>query len=632
MLIATAGHVDHGKTSLLQSLTGVNTDSLPEEKKRGMTIDIGFAYQPVQDRMLGFIDVPGHEKFLSNMLAGVAGIDLALLVVAADDGVMPQTREHWAILKLLGTERVIVALTKSDLASAERIATVTQQIHTLVGQGVQVLPVSSHTGQGVQALKALLFALPEQIERRAEEKFRLAIDRVFTLAGAGLVVTGTAFGGRVKVGDTLWLSSNNSTLRVRSIHAMNQSAQEGQAGQRLALNLVGDAQKQDIRRGHWLLAQAQEPTTSIDVQLDLCEGLDKALTHWQSVHLHAAAQHTTARLSLLESSPCTQGSTLARLHLDAPLYVTVGDRMILRDISAQITLAGATVLDPTPPTRGQRKPERLVLLKRLAQSDARGALQAKAEQAGVPLANFAQAYNLPLAQVQTLAKSLNLHLVGKNPAYSMAFLPEHWAALQQSVLSKMAQAHETAPDQAGVSSERLHRLACPALAHEQFTALRDELLERAHLARNGAWLHLPGFALAFSASEQAVWEKLEPNFSDPCNPLWVRDLAQTECLDETSVRELLKKAARMGLVAAIVRDRYLTMHGVSQLAKVLIELAEQEPVITVAQFRDRINVGRKLAVQILEFFDRSGFTRRRQDSHMLRDASLFITSSTKEPR
>lgn len=259
MIIATAGHVDHGKTTLLQAISGINADRLPEEKRRGMTIDLGYAYWPQPDgRVLGFIDVPGHEKFLANMLAGVGGIDHALLVVACDDGVMAQTREHLAILRLSGRPALTVALTKADRVEAARVDEVCRQVRDeLARQGWPDAPLfvtAAAAGVGIEALRAHLLALSPG-EHALTRRFRLAVDRAFSVKGAGLVVTGTALGGRVKVGDTLWLTGADAPVRVRGLHAQNQTVEHAQAGQRIALNISGDVDKERIARGDWLLAQ-----------------------------------------------------------------------------------------------------------------------------------------------------------------------------------------------------------------------------------------------------------------------------------------------------------------------------------------------------------------------------------------
>ncbi|WP_063410162.1 selenocysteine-specific translation elongation factor, partial [Enterobacter hormaechei] len=294
MIIATAGHVDHGKTTLLQAITGVNADRLPEEKKRGMTIDLGYAYWPQPDgRVLGFIDVPGHEKFLSNMLAGVGGIDHALLVVACDDGVMAQTREHLAILQLTGNPQLTVALTKADRVDEARIDEVREEVLAALSEygfrDAALFVTVATEGRGIDALRDHLQQIPSR-EHASHHRFRLAIDRAFTVKGAGLVVTGTALSGEVNVGDTLWLTGVNKPMRVRGLHAQNQPVEQAHAGQRIALNIAGDAEKDQLNRGDWLLADAPpEPSERIIVSLQT----HTPLTQWQPLHIHHAASHIT---------------------------------------------------------------------------------------------------------------------------------------------------------------------------------------------------------------------------------------------------------------------------------------------------------------------------------------------------
>jgi selenocysteine-specific elongation factor len=363
MIIATAGHVDHGKTTLLQAISGINADRLPEEKRRGMTIDLGYAYWPQPDgRVLGFIDVPGHEKFLANMLAGVGGIDHALLVVACDDGVMAQTREHLAILRLSGRPALTVALTKADRVDEARVEEVRQQLdEELTRQGWQQAPVfvtAAPQSQGIDALRAHLLALRPD-EHAVTRRFRLAVDRAFSVKGAGLVVTGTALGGQVAVGDTLWLTGADAPVRVRGLHAQNQPVEQAQAGQRIALNISGDVSKDQVARGDWLLAQ-KPPIAAERILVALDK--DLPIKHWQPLHLHHAASHITGRVSLLSDG-------LAELILDRPLWLAENDRLVLRDIGARQTLGGARVLSLTTPKRGKRQPEYLAWLAALAQAD-----------------------------------------------------------------------------------------------------------------------------------------------------------------------------------------------------------------------------------------------------------------------
>jgi len=409
MIIATAGHVDHGKTTLLQAITGVNADRLPEEKKRGMTIDLGYAYWPQPDgRVLGFIDVPGHEKFLSNMLAGVGGIDHALLVVACDDGVMAQTREHLTILHLTGNPQLTVALTKADRVDESRIDEVRQQLQAILQEygfaNAPIFVTVATEGRGIDELRAHLQQLSSR-EQTRDHRFRLAIDRAFTVKGAGLVVTGTALSGEVQVGDSLWLTGVNKPMRVRGLHAQNQPSEQAHAGQRIALNIAGDAEKEQLNRGDWLLSDAPpEPSERVIVSLQT----HTPLTQWQPLHIHHAASHVTGRVSLLEND-------LAELVFDTPLWLADNDRLVLRDISARTTLAGARVVTLNPPRRGKRKAEYLQWLTALAltENDS-AALAVHLERGAVNLADFAWARQLSDDGLHRLSQQPDFIQAGNN--------------------------------------------------------------------------------------------------------------------------------------------------------------------------------------------------------------------------
>ncbi|MGL5632581.1 MAG: selenocysteine-specific translation elongation factor, partial [Azovibrio sp.] len=366
MIIGTAGHIDHGKTTLVKALTGVDCDRLEEERLRGITLDLGYAYTPT----LGFIDVPGHEKLIHNMLAGATGIDFALVVVAADDGPMPQTREHLEIIELLGIQAGAVVLTKIDQVGSQQQEQVKQEISQLLLDttlaGAPIFPVAAVTGEGIMALRSHLEAVAADQGKGNGEKswaggFRLAIDRCFTLAGAGTVVTGTAFAGEVRVGDQLLLSPVNLPVRVRSLRVQDQSAESGHAGQRIALALAG-IEKTEVRRGMWVVApELHKPVQRFDAKIRVLSS-QPALKHWTQVHLYLGAEDVSARVALLGVEQIAPGGEAwAQITLDREIGVLAGDNFVLRDASARHTIGGGCVLDIFPPTRKKRSPERLAM-------------------------------------------------------------------------------------------------------------------------------------------------------------------------------------------------------------------------------------------------------------------------------
>ena len=611
MIIATAGHVDHGKTTLLQAITGVNADRLPEEKKRGMTIDLGYAYWPQPDgRVLGFIDVPGHEKFLSNMLAGVGGIDHALLVVACDDGVMAQTREHLAILQLTGNPQLTVALTKADRVDATRINEVREAVQATLREygftDAALFETVATEGRGIDTLRHHLQQLSSW-EHASHHRFRLAIDRAFTVKGAGLVVTGTALSGEVKVGDTVWLTGINKPMRVRGLHAQNQPVDHAHAGQRIALNIAGDAEKAQLNRGDWLLSEAPpEPSERVIVSLQT----HIPLSQWQPLHIHHAASHITGRVSLLEND-------LAELVFDTPLWLADNDRLVLRDISARETLAGARVVTLNPPRRGKRKPEYLQWLSALAQaSNDKAALEVHLERGAVNLTDFAWARQLSNEGLLPLTQQPGFIQAGNNLLNAPVA-----ACWQRKVLNTLATYHEQHQDEPGPGRERLRRMALPMEDDALVLLLIENMRESGVIKSHHGWLHLPEHKAGFTAEQEAIWQKAAPLFGD--EPWWVRDLARETNTDEQVMRQVLRHAAQQGLIVAIVKDRYYRNDRIVAFASLIRELDQARGSTCAADFRDRLNVGRKLAIQILEYFNRIGFTRRRGNDHLLRDSLLF---------
>ncbi len=612
MIIATAGHVDHGKTTLIEAITGVNADRLPEEKRRGMTIDLGYAYWPQPDgRVPGFIDVPGHEKFLSNMLAGVGGIDHALLVVACDDGVMAQTREHLAILQLTGNPALTVALTKADRVDEARINEVREEVEQTLRQfgypQATLFVTAAAEMRGIDALRAHLLQLPERAHPE-HQRFRLALDRAFTVKGAGLVVTGTALSGDVRIGDTLWLTGVNKPMRVRGLHAQNQPVEHAHAGQRIALNIAGDAEKEALSRGDWLLSQQPPaPTERVIVALHS----HTPLTQWQPLHIHHAASHVTGRVSLLEDG-------LAELVLDTPLWLADNDRLVLRDISARTTLAGARVVTLNSPRRGKRKADYLAWIADLARAeDDAQALSAHLSRGAVGLTAFGWARQLSTSGLNMLLENPCFIRAGNN--LLDAPIAARW---QRKLLETLATYHQQHHDEPGPGRERLRRMALPMEDEALVLTLIERMRESGDIQSHHGWLHLPEHKAGFNVEQAQLWQKAAPLFGD--EPWWVRDLARETGVDEQVMRGVLRQAAQQGLITAIVKDRYYRNDRIVTFASMIRDLDQGRGSTSAADFRDQLNVGRKLAIQILEYFDRIGFTRRRGNDHILRDKALFI--------
>lgn len=632
MIIGTAGHIDHGKTALVKALTGVDADRLPEEKARGITLDLGYAYVPVaggdSGEVLGFVDVPGHERLIHNMLAGATGIDLVLLVVAADDGQMPQTREHLQIVDLLGIARGAVVLSKIDVVSAERLAEAQTEVEELLAgstlAGAPTFVVSSRTGQGIAELRAYLDmqSLQGGKTHADGEGFRLAIDRCFSLSGVGTVVTGTVFSGQVAVGDTLHISPGGYKARVRGLHAQDRVAEQGGVGQRCALNLVGDFSRDQIGRGQWALApQLDAPVSRLAVRLQLFSGESHALKHWSPVHVHLGAADVTGRVSLLEGDTLAPGAAMfAELLLDREIACVIGDRFIVRDASATRTLGGGRVLDLAPPNRHKRAPLRLQGLQFAAAGDCRGALLHALSNtpAGVLLEHFVAGWNLsPGAAAGLWQETAVVRVDGREG--TLGFAPQAWLALEERLVAALAAEHERAPDMRGAERERLRRLTLPTLPRSAFDRLMDEALAAGRIAQTSSWLHLPGHQVTLSASDSQLWQSLSGRLlEEPFQPPRVRDIAKATGIAEDTVRALFKRVARTGELYPVALDHYFSAAAVAELANIVAQLQEAHGAARASDLRDRIGGGRKVAIHILEFFDRIGYTRRVRDEHVLR--------------
>nr|WP_255698365.1 selenocysteine-specific translation elongation factor [Halomonas desiderata] len=582
---------------MIRQLTGIDTDRLKEEKARGLTIEPGFAYPEVAEGVeLGFVDVPGHVRFLHHMVAGSAGVDTVLLVVAADDGVMPQTVEHLQILSLLGLDRGLVALTKVDRVDAARRRQVREEITALLTDTplaeAPLHEVSSTSGEGVDALRERLWAMAAmQRDTAVRGHFRFVVDRVFTKRGAGVVVTGTALAGQVNEGDTLRLALGGHKARVRGLRRQHHESDRAHQGDRVALNLAGaDIDRDLIRRGDWLVAEALDapPLRRLDVALRL---LDSApgVKHWTPVQVHLGVGRYSGRLSLLEGQQLAPGeSMLGQLVLEEPVHACLGDRCVIRDPAAGITLGGATVLEGDPPRRGQRRPERLAWLAALARCadstplDLAPALEAglRLQPAGIDLDALARNANLePAALVDAVAALGGVTLPSRGQL--RAFSAEAIAALEARLLDSVAANHEREPSMLGTERGRLTRQAAPQLPETTGRQLIERLVATGKLVAHGPFVAQPGHHASLSEADEALWQRLAPRIvAARFQPPRVRDLAASESLDEGRIREALNAC-------------------------------------------DRVGTGRKLAIHILEFFDKVGYTRRIGDERVIRNAEMW---------
>ena len=614
MIISLAGHVDHGKTSIVRALAGVDTDRLAEEKRRGLTIDLGFAYVDLDGVRVGFVDVPGHHRFIHNMVAGIARCQYALLVVAADDGVMPQSREHLQILKLLGLANGVVALNKSDRASAGDLAAARRDIRSLVAgsflEDAEIIPISCATGAGLAQLRDhLAGAAKSRAPAPSENPFRLAIDRAFTVRGSGVVVTGTILAGGVRAGDRLTLASNGKHLRVRALRARDRSAASAAAGDRVAINLSGIAIG-ETRRGDWLVASAaRHPVKHFAMRLRVLADFPRAVKHNAPVHLYHATSHSLGRVMLIDGAAVRAGSeALVDIACQRPLHPKVGDRLVLRDHDLQRTLGGGPVCDLEPAVR-RRSAARRARLATVRPGDPQHTLGALARQGPVCAAAFERHWNLTATQLQALANAVALVRVNGYLTRSEV-LEEATKRLGDT----LAAHHRDQPTSPGLAEPRL-RQASPLSSPLLTTLALRKLLEsqRAHL-KNGLYA-LRSHSASVPRDVRETFAKVREPLDSP-QPPSVGDLARRLRRPFATLEAELRALPAHGLAVRVSDTRYFLPERLRELASLANRLAAAGP-FTARQFRDACGIGRNIAIEVLEHFDARGFTRRDGDTRQV---------------
>jgi selenocysteine-specific elongation factor len=640
MILATAGHIDHGKTALVQALTGVDADRLPEEKRRGLTIDLGFAYARLPDGTeLGFVDVPGHERFLPNMLAGVLSIDRVLLVVAADDGPRPQTLEHLDILELIGIAEITGVVTKIDRVERSRTTAVVEQVEALLATagfaGSPILPVSSRSREGIAGLIRHLQESARVADRNraaapAAGLFRMPIDRAFTLPGIGLVVTGSVAAGTVTVGERLSISPNGFAVRVRGLHSQNRAVESVAAGDRCAVNVAGSfPEGREPSRGDWIVApERHAPTRRLDLFVRASRFMESPLRDGLPVHLHLGTADTVGRLAVLGGRSIAPGeSGFVQVDFEQPIGALHGDRAVLRDHAARHTLAGGRVVDPFPPRRGRRLPTRLALLEAAAEADPAQALLRLLEVEGlVALPDFALVRNLTPAELDRLIGDGQFLRVGPASA-PVAVTPDRLAALCDQVVAALAASHRAQPDALGSTRPALLaqlRALAPEAALEAALA---ELAAAGRAVRQGPVWRLPEHRPQLTQADERLWKRVRPLLAvEDLRPPRVRELAATLALEPEAIERFLNRAERLGRVARVADNRFYLPETLMCLAEIARELAEGSPggTFTAATFKDCSGVGRNLTIQVLEYLDKMGATRREGDARIvLRGREVF---------
>lgn len=641
LIFATAGHVDHGKTSLVANITGIDTDTLAEEKNRGLTIVPGYAYhhftsasegQPV-DNTLGFVDVPGHIDFINNMLAGVGAVDGAMLVIAADDGIMPQTREHLAILDLLAVSRGIVALTKTDRCDPERITTVTEEIKKLLEsttlEDAPVFAVSNEDGTGISELTDYLHGQFECVDSNEERHdddhyFRYLIDRSFVAKGIGTVLTGSVRAGATETGATLMHTASAENCKLRGARLDKTELDRVHRGQRAAMNVNLDHKL--VSRGDWLIDEKLYcPIQRFDATLHFIDR-DFKLQSSAQYHLHIGASHHVVNIRLL-------GKNFYQIKCLEPMFAHHGDRFIVRDPASQHTLGGGSVVDIFVPRRKRSSDSRLAQLQAMTAPSFEALVQLLQSQSeGVKLQEFAICRNLSDAAVETLCKKLeeqkaNCHkLVVEKSSLPMLLHDKYHQQYCENILSYLEKFHGQHPNQQGVSEPALSHGVDFASSHLLFHSILQDLLGRRAIKRTGTLLHLPDHSTSLSAEEEAFLEKVRPILLKAgFVPPRTRELVEMTNIPLMSLERILRESAKAGTLIKVAENRYYLPETIMTLAGFTENLLESEGEgFSVIQFRDASEIGRNLCIEILEYFDSVGFTRRDGNSRFVRTAKENI--------
>ena len=626
VIVGTAGHIDHGKTALVKALTGIDADRLEEEKRRGITIDIGFAHvelpAPDGSRIrLGFVDVPGHERFVRNMLAGVGGIDLVLLVIAADEGIKPQTREHFDICRLLAIRRGITVLTKSDAVDAETLEVVRLEVEDYVRGSFldpthsPIVAVSALTGAGLDELKSALARVASEVAAKNSAALaRLPIDRVFTMKGFGTVVTGTLVAGTIRKEEELEVFPAGKRVRVRGVQVHGSPAEAAVAGQRTALNLAG-LSTEDLARGMTLAtADTFHPTPRVDALLSLLPSA-KPFKDGARVHFHAYTTETIAEARLYGAKQLKPGDeAYAQLRFAEPMQLLPGDRFIVRQFSPVVTIAGGVVLDASPPTRKQRPEDATAFLKIMRDASPEQALAARVARrgaSGLRLDEIPGEMNIRREEATKLAAKAGL--VWCNP---VLVAPEAFTEAKSEVLQDLKNFHDANPLVAGMSKEELRDRV--NLGPEVFYSVLEKLATEKKLQVAGELVHLPGRGVVMKDEEVESKKTIEQAFASA--GLKVPSLKEVLAdlkVDKIRAQKIVTLLLRDKVLIKISEELVFHQSALLDLRQRITALRASTPKIDVARFKDMTGVSRKYAIPLLEYLDRERVTRRVGDERII---------------
>jgi len=633
-IIGTAGHIDHGKTALVKALTGTDTDRLKEEKERGISIDLGFAALTLGDRRIGIVDVPGHERFIRNMLAGAHALDLVLFTIAADDGVMPQTEEHLDIVHLLGVERGIVVITKTDLVAAERVTEVNEEIAILVAgtrlEGAPVVPISVVTGAGMTELVAELGRQLRSIERPPPAgRFRLPVDRAFVLKGHGVVVTGTAVAGTIAPGAEVHALPGGERARVRSVEVHGTPAASAGWRQRIALNLVG-LERTELTRGHVIADPGLTLVSDrFDARVEVRPAARRGIAHHARVRVHLGTAESLAKLVLLDDRPLLAAKQhgWAQIVVDHPLVALRGDRFILRAANAQATLGGGEVVLPVADRHRRGDDRVLACLERIRSGnpdrnldDAAPALLEIAREFALGAGEIAERLNAADAAVgAALRGAAGLLALPDGTASEAWTTAAKWARLRSAVAALVADFHAATPLAPGLEMEAVRARLAPDASPRLFRSVADRLVAEGVVVRRDSLLAAPGHRVALAGDAQALAERVDAALVRAgLTPPDVNALAAELDIAPRRALDLLGVLEKSGRAVRVAPELFYAAPTLTEVRAVLERELRRRAQITAAELRDVLQISRKFSIALLDYFDRTGVTLRVGDARKLR--------------
>jgi len=631
IILGTAGHIDHGKTSLIKAVTGIDTDRLKEEKLRGITIELGFASMDLPGgQHIGIVDVPGHEKFVKHMVAGATGIDIVALVIAADEGVMPQTREHMEICSLLDIKHGFVALTKIDLVDEEWLEFVSDDIKEFLKgtflEDSPIVPVSSATGKGIPEFIKTLDELSVLIPvRTSTGLFRLPVDRVFSMKGFGTVITGTLISGNIRVGDTIMIYPSNITSKVRGIQVHNHSVDNAEAGMRTAINFQG-LDKSSVARGNVLSTPSSLKTSfMVDTLVHYLKSNKKSAKNRTRIRFHTGTSEILGVLILLDKDELLPGeTTLAQIRLDSPVALVKDDRFVIRSYSPIRTIGGGHILNPIPQKHKRFKPEVIKLLKGLVDNIPEEIISSHADAsdyAGVSFADLKIMTNLPEKQLDnTLQALLSKKTIVCFDRENRIYIHNNGIEnLKKEMLDYLSNYHKSNPLKAGMPKEELRSKFYFALEIKLFSLMLNLMIKDKVIIQEENTVHLSSHTVSLKVDQADIRTKiLDAYVKGGLTPPYFKELSKSFDLDSKRAKDMLMLLVDEGFLLKVKEDLYFHAEAVNELKNRLVDYLKSHGEITTPQFKEIASVSRKYLIPLIEYFDSTNVTLRVGDSRKLR--------------